>query len=562
MNLYSLKFYDDGSKSFGPLTSRQERLVRGAVLYNSLIQPGRSLTYKVYFGGSWKYPRLTDLSTLNGLQEYEFHEGSTYVFEAKSLVEQKSVYSPHYYEDDQPVIDSGVRYIALTPDDAVDDDAAIGREYTLKERFYRELETAQPVLLDGMRDITRNKRIHESKLQIERAEGPCFDWANRISKRPLDFIAPGEPAADSPQAVIVAMHWLQAGGAERWGMETIRLVKDAGMVPIVITSIDSHQPWITDPLLEDVPVINLTFPTQDRPGDEPLLRALFEQYNVRGVLIHHSQWMYDRLWWVKKYFPEVKVVDTLHILEYRWHGGFPVQAVRFDNFIDLHHVISPQLVEWLTKTQKVDASKVVDAPLAGLTADENSLSFKTRRNDDQLSLAFVGRMNRQKRPDAFILLVERLNKLCPGKFRFILHGSGDIDAVVESLLDSRGLREVVEWRTIDVPVSKTYEDADILVVSSVNEGITLTTFEALSAGIPVISTDVGSQKTLIPEDALLGMSTRTFLSRSTKLLKQLLSDEASREDLWRRECDMMNEFSALESASSLFARLLGEWKRG
>lgn len=553
-------FTISGEKDLSKLSKRQKRLVCGAITYNSLLQPGRTLRYKIYFGGDWKYPRLTDTSTLDGfLTEREGLE-PVCEFEATSTVEPKSYFSPHYYFDEVPVVDSGVRYIALTPDDATDDDAAIGREYTFKENLYRNLETKHPLALDYIREATRRKRTHDSKLRIERIEGPDFDWANKKSKRPLAFIAPGKFDQNAPEAVIVAMHWLQAGGAERWGMETVRLVKEAGMTPIVITNIDSHQPWITDQILDDVPVINLTFPNQDRPGDEPLLRSLFEQFNVRGVLVHHNQWMYDRLWWVKKYFPSTQIVDTLHILEYRWHGGFPVQAVRYDKFIDIHHVISPQLEDWMVHVQGIEASKVIDAPLAGLTAEDKNLTFKHRTEGAPFTVAFVGRMNRQKRPDAFILLAERLGKAMPGKYRFILHGSGDIDGVIESLLDDRNLRDSVEWRSMDIPVAQTYTDSDLLVISSVNEGITLTTFEALSSGIPVISTDVGSQKTLVPSGALLGTCTGEFLSKASTQIKKMNENDGVRERLWSEECNMLADFNKLESADHLFSRLLTSWK--
>ena len=35
------------------LSKRMQRLVYGAVDYNSLIQPGRTLTYKLYMGEKW-----------------------------------------------------------------------------------------------------------------------------------------------------------------------------------------------------------------------------------------------------------------------------------------------------------------------------------------------------------------------------------------------------------------------------------------------------------------------------------------------------------------------------
>ena len=38
------------------------------------------------------------------------------------------------------------------------------------------------------------------------------------------------------------MHWLQAGGAERWGMETIALAKEAGFIRLcsLIVIVISH----------------------------------------------------------------------------------------------------------------------------------------------------------------------------------------------------------------------------------------------------------------------------------------------------------------------------------
>lgn len=554
-------FYSiDEESNFSVLTARQKRLVEGAVIYNSLLQPGRSLKYRVYFGADCKYPRLTDISTLDGGLTEKVGLSPTCAFTATSLVQPSSEFSSHYYFDDVPVVDTGIRYIALTPDDARDDDFMIGREYTTKEKVYRELESSHPLLLDNIRELTRKKRIQEGKRTIKPAEVPSYEWVTCKSHRPLADIAPGLVRSGASEAVVIAMHWLQAGGAERWAMETVKIVRDAGLVPIVITSIDSHQPWITDPVLDGAVVMNLTFPAQERPGDEPLLRALFEQFNIRGILIHHCQWMYDRLWWVKKYCADTPVVDSLHIVEYRWRGGFPAEAVSHDRYVDIHHVISPQLVDWLTRVHGIDPSKVIDAPLVDLTADPEALKFKRRVEDSRLALAFVGRMNRQKRPDAFILLAKELEKKHPGRYRFILHGSGDIDAVADRMIERFGLIDVIERRGIDVPVEETYQDSDVLVVSSVNEGITLTTFEAISAGMPVLSTNVGSQATVIPSEALLGMSTSSFLKKSISLLETMLNDESLRETIWSHEVKLVNEFSRLETANHLFARLVNDWK--
>ena len=83
-----------------------------------------------------------------------------------------------------------------------------------------------------------------------------------------------------------------------------------------------------------------------------------------------------------------------------------------------------------------------------------------------------------------------------------MHGNGDLDPMVDKIIARHELSDLIERRGMQIPVDKTYSDSDVLVVSAINEGITLTTIESLSAGLPVVSTDVGSQNTLIPTEAL------------------------------------------------------------
>lgn len=126
--------------------------------------------------------------------------------------------------------------------------------------------------------------------------------------------------------------------------------------------------------------------------------------------------MYDNAWWVKTHFPQTRIVDSLHIVEYYFHGGFPKESVAHDEWIDLHHVISPQLEHWLINDHQIAPEKVVDAPLVGLTADAKTPSFKERDKTKPFTVAYIGRMVRQKRPEAFILAAKAVNAAYPGKF--------------------------------------------------------------------------------------------------------------------------------------------------
>lgn len=544
------------------LSKRMQRLVYGAVDYNSLIQPGRTLTYKLYMGEKWQYPRLTDTSTLSGDITEQMGLVPFMVFKATSVSRNQTDFSPHYFAGDDQILDHNVRHILLTPDDATDRDVELNHPVNSKAvKLYNTLESSVPTAFDVFRDAKRTIREHVGKKPIPMAMARSADNVNKAGKvqHPWVEVTPGRAPKGSPRAVVVAMHWFQAGGAERWALETVKLVRDAGFIPIVITDRDGHQPGIADPAFDDAILLPMTMPVQERPGDSPVLRALFEQFDIAGILIHHCQWMYDNAWWVKTHFPQTRIVDSLHIVEYYFHGGFPKESVAHDEWIDLHHVISPQLEHWLINDHQIAPEKVVDAPLVGLTADAKTPSFKERDKTKPFTVAYIGRMVRQKRPEAFILAAKAVNAAYPGKVRFIMQGNGDMDAFSDMMIKRYGLEEVIERRALDAPVAQTYRDADALLISSINEGITLTSIEAISAGVPVLSANVGSQETLIPPKGLCRRMTSNFVHDAKSALSHILNNEEDRRKLWESELARLQKFSELESAEAYFKKMLKEW---
>lgn len=544
------------------LSKRMQRLVYGAVDYNSLIQPGRTLTYKLYMGEKWQYPRLTDTSTLSGNITEQMGLVPFMVFKATSVSRNQTDFSPHYFAGDDQILDHNVRHILLTPDDATDRDVELNHPVNSKAvKLYNTLESSMPTAFDVFRDAKRTMREHVGKKSIPMTMARNADNVNKAGKvqHPWVEVTPGRAPKGSPRAVVVAMHWFQAGGAERWALETVKLVRDAGFIPIVITDRDGHQPWIADPAFDDAILLPMTMPVQERPGDSPVLRALSEQFDIAGILIHHCQWMYDNAWWVKTHFPQTRIVDSLHIVEYYFHGGFPKESVSHDEWIDLHHVISPQLEHWLINDHQIAPEKVVDAPLVGLTADAKTPSFKERDKTKPFTVAYIGRMVRQKRPEAFILAAKAVNAAYPGKVRFIMQGNGDMDAFSDMMIKRYGLEEVIERRALDAPVAQTYRDADALLISSINEGITLTSIEAISAGVPVISANVGSQETLIPPKGLCRRMTSNFVHDAKSALSHILNNEEDRRKLWESELARLQKFSELESAEAYFKKMLKEW---
>ncbi len=81
--------------------------------------------------------------------------------------------------------------------------------------------------------------------------------------------------------------------------------REAGLLPIVLTNRDSHQPWIGRPELDGALIVPFSEPTvrSQTAGVEELLRAILRTFDVRGVVVHHNQWLYDRLHWIARSRP-------------------------------------------------------------------------------------------------------------------------------------------------------------------------------------------------------------------------------------------------------------------
>ncbi len=93
----------------------------------------------------------------------------------------------------------------------------------------------------------------------------------------------------------------------------------------------------------------------------------------------------------------------------------------------------------------------------------------------------------------------RLSTHCP--LRLTLAGTGDADAMLRSLADQLGLRDTVTFAGYvsrdDVPAI--YRTADIFVLPSEFEGMSIALLEAMASGLPVVVTPTGGTEELVEE---------------------------------------------------------------
>lgn len=510
------------------LDERERRLLDGALTVSTLVHPGHLLRVVALRGEAGTAPETTGEST-----------GRVAWTGASGPVALVTVSGPTGKPDDDApldlVVDLGgqvatfVQAVSLAP-------------APLRKALFA-VRSRVPVAFDALRQW-RTDRLEQR---------PGRHTIPRTRSAPRADDAPGH-GGDRPRAVLFGLHWLELGGAERWALECIAAAKEAGFVPIVLTDRASSSPWVTREEMAGAVFVPITSPLEAHQ-DAALLNGLFDTYDIRGIHVHHSSWLYERLAWIRTRFPWVHIVDSLHILEWRT-GGFVDIAVRLSDAIDVHHVISPQLRDYLVQQMRIPREKVVLATLAELTAGAVAPGERTPR--ERPTVAFVGRLTQQKRPYLFLRLVARLRKDLPDA-RFVLHGGGELADEVHALTRRLGLVGTVEFRGADHPVSETLDEADVLVITSDNEGVTLTSFEADAHGTLVVSTDVGSQRSVVVEDLLAPRHPLAFLSAAREAVVTAVTDRARREEWLAEQRRKVTAFAGLPHAREWTHDLYREW---
>jgi glycosyltransferase involved in cell wall biosynthesis len=129
-----------------------------------------------------------------------------------------------------------------------------------------------------------------------------------------------------------------------------------------------------------------------------------------------------------------------------------------------------------------------------------------------------------------------------------------------SLVEKFGLADCLELRRPPRSVEDTLTETDLLVISSDNEGLALTTFEATAFNIAVLSTDVGSQASLVAAKALLPRQPFAFVRSAVTLTKEVMESEQLRNAIIEEQREKIAALKRLPEARESTKRLYEGWR--
>lgn len=227
--------------------------------------------------------------------------------------------------------------------------------------------------------------------------------------------------------------------------------------------------------------------------------------------------------------PSAKRIHTFHgHLLHGYFGSSKVQFVVFlekmlrlitYKFVSIGNVVKADLVKaGIAKDRKFE---VIYPGLQILDLYPKLEARKTLGLDSRkIYVVYVGRLTQVKRPDRLIDLGCSLKASYPTA-HLIIAGAGELLEDLTMRSESESLPIIfLGWRN---DIDKILSASDIAVLCSDNEGIPLTLIQASQAGLPIVSTNVGSVSDIVL-DGVTGLLTEVSSKGLIEGVSALLED--------------------------------------
>ena len=148
-------------------------------------------------------------------------------------------------------------------------------------------------------------------------------------------------------------------------------------------------------------------------------------------------------------------------------------------------------------------------------------------SSSKLQCAFIGRVTQIKRPDRFLDVVSEVMKR-GAEVEFFMAGDGELLDMCQERITREDLPvKILGWQS---DIEKVLSASDVVILTSDNEGTPLSLIQAGMAGLPVVTTNVGS----VPEivlDGTTGIITSLDVDEIADAIEKLVNNSELRYQL-------------------------------
>ena len=350
--------------------------------------------------------------------------------------------------------------------------------------------------------------IHDTcktiKGTVEAKEYPDYNYNWNYIVDQFNFKADFKEENSGKINVLMIIPWMTTGGADKFNLDLVnKLDHDRFNFTIVTTEpgVNNYkQLYNEDIVIYELPAF------LDMKNWPAFINYLMNKRNINFVFATNSEFGYSTLPYIKANYPEIPIIDYVHMEEwYNRNGGYSRDSSAVESVIDKTLTCNGNTTKIFIDHFKRNPNSVETVYIG---VDENKYNPEKYNCEEQRAIfglskkyviGFICRISEQKRP---LLLLEIIKKLKENRndFEFLIAGDGNLLEKMKSKANSMGLKENIKFIGNVLDTAPVYSASDLTINCSIKEGLALTSYESLSMGVPVISSDVGGQKELINDE--------------------------------------------------------------
>lgn len=308
--------------------------------------------------------------------------------------------------------------------------------------------------------------------------------------------------------ILMFIPWMVTGGGDRFNLDLISKIDKEKFEFIIVSTLPSNNEW-KQKFEEEATVYDLTSFLNQKYWIS-FINYLIIKNNINIIFNTCCQWGYNALPYLKSQFPEIPIIDYVHMEEWYWrNGGYSRDAAQFSTVIDKTLVCNKNSENILISSFGKNEKEVQTVYIGVDEQKYNPENFlkeqilkKLEINEKvkgKFVLGYVCRISAQKRPFLLLEIIKEL-KSQNNDFVVIVAGDGPLMGEMESKAKSLKIFDNIVFLGKCSNTQEIYSICDLTINCSIKEGLALTSYESLSMGVPVISSDVGGQKELISND--------------------------------------------------------------
>lgn len=342
--------------------------------------------------------------------------------------------------------------------------------------------------------------------RVEAIQYPRYNYNYDLILEKVESIVIPEKEKEGKINLLFIMPWMITGGADLFNLNLVKGL-DKNKFKITIITTEPNKNVLRQEFEKYATVYDLTS-FLDQKYWIAFIDYIIKKENINLILNSNSKFGYTILPYIKSKYINIPILDYVHMEEwYNRNGGYSRYSAMYESVIDKTLVCNENSRKILINHFGKNANEVETVYIG---VDENKFNPE-KYNKEEIKkkylgeasnkkvLSYICRISEQKRPLLFLQIISKL-KQKRQDFKVLVVGDGNLLGKMKEKAKELNICDDIIFTGALSNTAKIYAISDLTINCSLKEGLALTSYESLSMGVPVVSSDVGGQKELITND--------------------------------------------------------------